>query len=140
MFHVLSMEHTAQLGAEEKNEAGYVSPDQHGNDRTHGAVNLIVIKIIQAPSENIFRRFPKQASDYSARDGVADAYVSIREELVNDRKKSEGQHQASQCEHDLPKHTAHRREQTVILQLSGREVTGNLLQRQQYGCEQHGNR
>ena len=85
------MEDAAQLGAEEENEAGYVSPDQHGHDRAHRAVNLIVIKIIQAPRENIFRRFPKQAADYSARDSVADAYVSIREEFVNDRKKSEGQ-------------------------------------------------
>src|SRR2546430_14193677 len=140
MFHMLSMEHAAHLRAEEEDEAEYVTPDQHGHDGTHRAVNLIVIKIIQAPRENIFRRSPKQPADYSAWDGVADAYVSVREELVNDRKKSEGQHQASQCEHDLPKHTAHRREQTVILQLSGREVTGNLLQRQQYGCEQHGNR
>src|SRR5438309_2058017 len=130
MFHVLSMEDAAQLRAEEENEAGYVSPDQHGHDRTHGAVNLIVIKIIQAPGEDIFRRLPKQAADYSARDGVADAYVSIRQELVNDRKKSEGQQQARQREHNLPKQTAYRRQQTVILQLSEREITGNLLQRQ----------
>ncbi len=79
------MEHAAQLRAEEEDEAGYISPDQHGHDRTHWAVNLIVIKIIQAPRENIFRRFPKQPADYSAWDGVADAYVSVREELVNDK-------------------------------------------------------
>src|SRR6266566_9223902 len=103
MFHMLSMEHAAQLRAEEEDEPGYIPPDQHGHDRTHWAVNLIVIKIIQAPRENIFRRFPKQSADYSARDGVADAHVSIRQKLVDDRKKSEGQEQASQCEDNLPK-------------------------------------
>jgi len=100
------MEDAAQLGAEEENEAGYVSPDQHGHDRAHRTINLIVIKIIQAPREYIFRRLPKQAAYYSGRDGVADADVSIREELVNDRKKSESQQQARQGEHDLPKQTA----------------------------------
>ena len=96
MLHMFAMEYAGQLRAKKQNEAGNVSPRQHRDHRADRAVDLIVVKVIQAPREGILRAFPKEAADNCARNRVTQRHSRVRHESIDDRKEGKGDQQTYQ--------------------------------------------
>src|ERR1041385_8485283 len=64
---VLLVEDDGELRAEHEDEAGDVAPREHGDDRADRAVNLVVVKILEARSEDVLAGLPGQTGDDGTR-------------------------------------------------------------------------
>ena len=98
------------------------------------------MKIIQAPGKYVFCCFPKQTADDRAGNSVAQSDTRVGHEAIDDREESKRYQQAYYRKDQLPEGAADRRQQRIVLKLSGRKAFGNLLQPDQYRREHNRDR
>jgi len=123
------MEDDGELRAEQEDEARHVAPREHGDDRADRAVNLIIVKIVQARREDVLRRLPQQPGHDRAGDGIAQLDAPARHEAIDEREERDRHGDAHRGEDDLPESVADEGEDRHALQHAQGEAFGQLFER-----------
>src|SRR5258707_15831085 len=78
------VEHGGKLRPEEKYQTRHVTPGQYCYHRADRAINLIVVKIIQAPGKDILCQLPKKATQKSARKSISQGDLCAGHEAIDE--------------------------------------------------------
>ncbi len=96
------MEHGGELSAEEKYQTRNVAPRQHCDHCSHRSVNLIVVKVVQARSEDVLRNFPQHSREKRAGQRISQRYICLRHEAIDQNEEHDGNEITYRCEQYLP--------------------------------------
>ena len=100
------MKHCGELCAKEKYQTGNVTPRQHCDYSADRSVNLIVMKVMKAQSEDVFRDFPQQSREECARQSISQSDFRFRHKAIDEHEERH-RDQITQCrKQHLPERAA----------------------------------
>ncbi len=132
------MENDRELRAVHQYQTRHVAPCEDGDDRPDRAVNLVVMKILKTPREDVFRGLPEQSGDDGARHRVAQRDATARHETIDERKECDGNDDARQRKDELPEGAADQRQPLQPLRHKHRKLFGKLLEGDENRGEEDG--
>src|SRR5258705_7919489 len=131
------VEHGGKLRPEEKYQTRHVTPGKYCYHRADRAINLIVVKIIQAPGKDILCQLPKKATQKGARKSISQGDLRAGHEAIDENEKGNRDQVANCCKHYLPKSTTNRNQQWITLYLSGRKSARHFSEPNDKRCDQN---
>lgn len=140
---VLLVKDYGELRAEQQDQTRHVAPRQHRDDCADRAVNLIIMKIVQARREDELRGFPQKSGDDRAGNRILQVHTPARHETIDERKERDRHGDADEGEDELPERVAHERQQRHAFEHAQGQAFGQLFERDEQvseddrGDEQH---
>ena len=96
------VEDGGELRAKKEYETGDIAPRQNCDDGPHRAVDLIVVKIVERPGEDVLSCFPQKPADNCAWQGISEGDFRLRHKAIDDYEERRSDQETADGKDALP--------------------------------------